>query len=88
MQIESISSLYGFSQLIPEATHILQNSSSCIDPIFTDQPNLVINSGIKPSLHKNFHHHIIYSKLNLQIAYPPLYQRLVWDYKKAQFKRL
>ena len=35
-QIQSISSLYGFSQLILEPTHILQNSSSCIDLIFTD----------------------------------------------------
>ena len=45
-QIESISSLYDFSQLIPETTHI-QNLSSCINLIFTDQPNLVIISGIK-----------------------------------------
>ena len=35
-QIESISSLYGFSQLISEPAQILQNSSSCIDIIFTD----------------------------------------------------
>ena len=33
-QTESISSLYGFSQLISKPTHILQNSSSCIDLIF------------------------------------------------------
>ena len=25
----------------------------------------------------------IYSKLNLNVIYPPPYQRLVWDYKKA-----
>ena len=39
-QTESISLLYGFSQLISEPTHILQNSSSCTDLIFTDQPIL------------------------------------------------
>ena len=50
-----------------EPTHILQNSSPCIDPIFTDQPNFVINSGIKPSLHENYHHQITYAKFNLQI---------------------
>ena len=38
-QIESISSLYGFFQLISEPTHILQNSSSCIDFIFTSELN-------------------------------------------------
>ena len=73
---ESISSLYGFSQLISEPTHILQNSSSCIDLIFTDQPSLVINSGIKLSVHENCDHQITYAKFNLQIIYHPPYQRL------------
>ena len=72
-QVESISSLYGFSQLISEPTHILQNSSSCINLIFTDKPNLVINSGVKPSLHESYHHQIAYTKFNLQIMYPPPY---------------
>ena len=76
-QIESISSLYGFFQLISEPPHILQNSSSCIYFIFTDQPNLVINSGIKPSIHENCLHQITYAKFNLQMIYPPSYQRLV-----------
>ena len=47
IQIESISSLYCFAQLISEPTYILRNSLSYIDLIFTDQPNLVINSRIK-----------------------------------------
>ena len=29
------------------------------------------------------HHQIIYCKLNLKILYPPAYQRLVWDLKRA-----
>ena len=82
-QTEFISSLYGFSQLISEPTHILQNSSSCIDLTFTDQPNVVINCGIKLSLHENCHHHITCAKVNLQIIYPLPYQRLVWRYKNA-----
>ena len=82
-QTESISSLYGFSPLISEPTHILQSSWSCIDLIFTDQPNLVINSGTKPSLHGNCYHQIIYAKFNLHIIFPPPYQRLIWDYKNA-----
>ena len=83
VQIESISSLHGLSQLISEPTHILQNLSSCFDSNFTDQHNLVINSGIKPSLHENCYHQVTYAKFNLQIIYPPPYQRLVWDYKNA-----
>ena len=75
--------LYDFSQLISEPTHILQNSSPYIDLIFTGQPNLKINSGIKSSLHESCHHQITYAKFNLQIIYPAPYQRLVWDYENA-----
>ena len=33
-------------QLISEPTHISQQSSSCIDLSFTNQPNIVIDSGV------------------------------------------
>ena len=82
-QIQSISSPYGFSHLILEPTHILQDSSCCIDLIFTGQPNLVINSCVKPSLHENCHHQITYAKFNLKIMYPLPYQSYVWDYKNT-----
>ena len=36
-----------------------------------------------PSLHPNFHHQTVISKLNLKIAYPPFSERLVWDNKNA-----
>ena len=36
-----------------------------------------------PSLYVKCHHQIIFSKLNLNVVYPPPYQRLIWDYKKA-----
>ena len=35
-QIDYLTTSYGFQQLISEPTHILNNSSSCIDLIFTD----------------------------------------------------
>ena len=35
---------FGISQIIKEATHILKSFSSCIDLIFTAQPNLVVES--------------------------------------------
>ena len=69
--------------MINEPTHIQTNSTSCIDLIFTDQENLCVNSGVHSSLHPYCHHQIIYSSFNLNIYYPPPYQRLVWDYKKA-----
>ena len=72
-------------QLIAEPTHVLENSSSCIDLMFTNQPNLIMDTGVHPSLHSKCHHQVIYVKLNLQIEYPPPYTREIWDYGKAQF---
>ena len=83
-QLESLSSLYGMKQLIADSTHVLGNSSSCIDLIFTNQPNLIMDAGVHPSLHSKCHQ-VIYAKLNLQIECPPPYTREVWDYGKAQF---
>ena len=79
--IESLTTMHGLQQLISDPTHLLPNSS-CIDIIFTDQPNLAVNSGIHLSLHVKCHHQIIQCKFNLMIVYPP-YECLVWDYKRV-----
>ena len=63
--------------------NLFQNSSSCIDLIFTSHPNIVVESGVHPSLHPNCHHQIIFAKFNLNIYYPPPYLREVWHYKEA-----
>ena len=84
----SLTSSNGFSHLINEPTHIQPNSSSCIDLILTDQPNLSMNSGVHSSLHPNCHHHIVHSRFNPNIYYLPPYQRLIWDYKKADLTKI
>ena len=38
----------GLHQLISEPTHIMGDSKSCIDVIFTDQPNLFFETGVHP----------------------------------------
>ena len=83
LKLFSSTSSNGFSQLIHDPTHIQAKSSSCIDLVFTDQPNLSVNSGVHVSLHPNCHPQIVHSSFNLNICYPPPYQRLIWDYKKA-----
>ena len=82
-RIESLTSFYNFSQLITTPPHILPNSSTCIDLIFVDQPNMIMNSGVHSSLHPNCHHQIVFAKINLKIKYPPPYERIVWNYNKA-----
>ena len=71
-------------QVITEPTHILENSSSCIDLIFFNQSNLITDSGVHPTLHSKCHHQIIYLKLNLKIEYPPPYTRKIWDYNRSE----
>ena len=41
----------------------------------SSQPNLVIDSGVNSSLHKNCDHEIIYAKFNFKIYSPPPYER-------------
>ena len=40
LAIENVTSQFGLEQAIKEPTHILDNSSSCINLIFTSQANL------------------------------------------------
>ena len=66
-QIDSLATTYSVQQLISDPTNILPNSSTCIDSIFTDLPNSVVDSGVHPSLHTNCHHQITFCKFNLII---------------------
>ena len=86
-QLDALSSFHGLHQIIKEPTHLMENSASCIDLVITDQPDLVIDSGVHPSLHANCNHQIVYCKLNLTIKLPPPYECLVWDYNKAGTKK-
>ena len=82
-RLDSLVSTHDFHQLISEPTHILRKSLSCIDLISTDQPSLVVDSVLHPTLHEYCHHQITYCKLNLEIEYPLPYERLVWDFKRT-----
>ena len=82
-KIDAVTPLYGIQQLISKPTHLLPNSSSCIDLIFIDQLSLAVDCETHPSLHPNCHHQIVYCKLDLKTCYPSLYQRHVWDFKRS-----
>ena len=85
LELYNTSTLLGYSQVISEPTNFQPNSNpSCIDFIFTNQPNLVFESGVHPSLSSTCHHQIIYAKISFEIYLPPSYTREVWHYKYAQ----
>ena len=69
--IDLLTMSYGLQQLISDPTQLLPNSSSCIDLIFMDQPNLIVDSGVHPSLHFKSQQQITYCRYNRTVKYPP-----------------
>ena len=86
--LEALTSFHNFYQLISKPTHVLHQSNSCIDLIFTGQPNLVVNCGTHASLNSKCHHQITHCRRNLNTEYPLPYERLVWDYRKANIESI
>ncbi len=82
---EPLTSDLGLHQLISEPTHLIGTSKSCIDLIFTDQPNLIIETGVHPTLHEQCHHQIVYGKLSVSNIKLPPYKRKIWYYDRADF---
>ena len=60
---------YGLTKIIPEPTHLLDK--------------FVTNFGVHSSFHSNCHHQKSFPECNLQIQYPPPYERVVLEYDKA-----
>ena len=85
---EPFTSDLGLHQLISEPTHFMGESRSCIDLIFTDQPNLFIESGVHPSLHEQCHHQIIYGKVSIDNLAPPPFSRRIWFYDRADISSI
>ena len=83
--LEDLFTLLGLCQLISELNNFEpRKNPSCIDLIIiTDQPNLILDSGTRPSLDLYFHHQIIYGKINFRIPPPPHFERKIWHFKRA-----
>ena len=88
VSIDNLTSSYGLKQLIAKPTHILPTSSSCIGLLFTNQTNMVVNSGVFPPIPQSCHHQIVFAKINLKIFYPPPYTQRIWDYSNANHEAI
>ena len=87
-KIARLTSQHGLKQIINRPTHILNNSFSCIDLLFTTQPtNLVMESGFHSSLQSNCHHQIIYARFNLKFTSPPPSPPLPMNVKSGIIKK-
>ena len=83
-QIDQLASSLGLHQFISEPTNFEPGKNpSCIDLIFCDRPNFVMEIGVRPSLDTFCKHQVIFGKLNLHIPPPPAFFRKIWHYNKA-----
>ena len=83
-EIEEVFDELKLSQIISEATNFTPNKNpSCIDLIATDQPNLILNCGTRPSLDPFCHHQIVHCKINFRIPPQPPCERRTWYYQRA-----
>ena len=83
-KIEEMLTEPNLSQLISEPINFTTGKNpTCIDLLITDQPNLILNSGTRPSLDSKCHHQIIHGKINFKSPPPPPRKRKVWHYNKA-----
>ena len=76
-RVKALRSFCGLNQLIQTPINLLQNSAICIDLVFTNE------SGVHGSLSSTCHHEIVFAKLNLMVQFPPPYERVFWDYCRA-----
>ena len=84
IEIDSLFTSLGLTQVISEPTNFGPNKNpSCIDLIITDQPNLILDCGIRASLDPFCHHQIIYCKVNFRIPPPPPFERNIWHFNRA-----
>ena len=83
-EIEELFNELNLTQIISEPTNFTPNCRpSCIDLIATDQPNLILDSGTRPSLDSVCHHQIVHCKVNFRIPPPPPCERRTWHYQRA-----
>ena len=61
--------------MIDKPTHYVNESSSCIDLIFSSNVNPTKNRGVEQSLYQTCHHNIIYGTLDFNMPLPPPYFR-------------
>ena len=70
-------------QLVKEPTHFSGNAATCIDLVVTNQPNIINDCSIKPSLHSTCHHQINHIEVNINNPPLPPYKRKMWHYNRA-----
>ena len=79
-KVDGVTSQFGLEKVIKKPTHIIGDSSRCIDLIFTNQANFVMECGV--------HHHKTLAKFILKIHHTHPDERELWYYQKANVNQI
>ena len=81
--IDTSTTTSGYTQMIGQPVHIMNDKSPHIDLLFTTNSTLLCDVGVEQTIYWKYHHNIIYGSLHLSIPLPPPCHREVWDYKNT-----
>ena len=87
-EIDTLTSSAGYKQIINKPTHVVSNSSSCIDLIFSNNLNLLSNYVLISHYLKSVIIISFYGKINIRIHLPPSYVCEASDYSSANTKNI
>lgn len=77
-----------FEQLIHEPTRIVGESKSCIDLLFSTNPCLFSEVGVRDKIVDVCDHSPIFAVLKFSYSKPECYKRWVWNFEKGNFDLL
>ena len=88
LELDSLTSSAGYTQIMDKPIHVVNSSMSCIDLIFCTNLNIISKYGVDVNIFDKCGHDIIYGKINIRVPLPPTYVREVWDYRNANVEKI
>ena len=87
-ELDSLTSLAGYSQVIDKPTHIVNDVLSCNDLIFCKNTKVISKHRVDVSIFEKCLHNIIFGKIDIHIPLSPAYVHKVWDYSKTSAENI
>ena len=88
VRMQSIFADNNLEQIVNQPTYVMNNQSTLIDLVATDQPNLVLQNEVLPSPDPLCHHRVNLVRMNLKCTVPDPTTRYVFHYPRADEESL
>ena len=82
-ELAELAAHYSLNQIIDGYIHILSNSASCNDSIFTMEANFNIDLGVLSSLFPSCHHQLNFAKISFTTFFPPACGQRIWHFSRV-----